>query len=164
MRYTIIVLHLCSSFLAQAQSASPDVIASSGDYFSNANYSMAWTLGEVMTETYSPANNFFTQGFHQPDYGTLTFVENLNSETSVIAFPNPVINDLHISFGNNNGVYLIKIFDAIGNILSAESVSTNGNSVHILPLSNYPSGMYLVQAVNNASFSKSSYTIIKVSQ
>ena len=28
---------------------------------------MAWTIGEVMTETYTSADNFFTQGFHQPD-------------------------------------------------------------------------------------------------
>ena len=164
MRYAVIVFFLPFSFLVKAQTALPDVIAMSGGYFSNANYSVAWTLGEVMGETYSSANNFLTQGFLQPDYGMLTFVESPVSGANVIAFPNPVINNLNISFGESKGVYLVKVFDAIGNLISAESVSANGNSTHTMPFSVYPSGIYLLQIINSQSFSKTSYTIIKVGQ
>ena len=52
---------------ANSQSLARDVIGSAGMYITSADGSMAWTIGEVMTDTYSSANNFFTQGFHQPD-------------------------------------------------------------------------------------------------
>lgn len=52
---------------SNAQSLSPTVIASQGDYFWSPAVSVAWTLGEVMSETYSSSNYFLTQGFHQPD-------------------------------------------------------------------------------------------------
>lgn len=50
-----------------AQSFSLEVIGSAGTFATSASGSMAWTIGEVMTETYSSTDNFFTQGFHQPD-------------------------------------------------------------------------------------------------
>ena len=50
-----------------AQSFSQEVIGSAGMFTTSANGSMTWTIGEVMIETYSSADNFFTQGFHQPD-------------------------------------------------------------------------------------------------
>lgn len=50
-----------------AQSFSPDVIGSAGNFTTSQSGSMAWTIGEVMIETYSSNNNFFTQGFHQPN-------------------------------------------------------------------------------------------------
>ena len=158
----LLLLFVC--FLSKAQSTSPDVIATSGDYFSNANYSVAWTLGETMGETYSSVNNYLTQGFNQPNYGTLTFTESSNSGIGIITFPNPVINDLTISFGNSKGNYLVKLFDAIGNLLSAESVSANENFTHLLSFKKYSSGVYLIQILNNNTISKTSYTIIKVGQ
>ena len=164
MKLKLLLLFPFASSFLHAQSTSPDVIASSGDYFSNANYSVAWTLGEAMGETYSSANNFLTQGFHQPDYGTLTFTENQNSGINIIAFPNPVINDLNISFGNSKGTYLIKVFDAIGNLLVVNSFVSNGHSSFQIPFSIYSSGIYLLQIINSNTFSKSSYTIIKVGQ
>lgn len=148
MKTKFVAFLLLLSYLAKAQSTSPNVIASTGDYFSNANYSVAWTLGETMGETYSSAGNFLTQGFHQPDYGTLTFIENPNPDAGIIAFPNPVINELNISFGNNREVYVVKVFDAIGNLVRTESASAPGNSTYKISFRNYSSGIYLIQIIN----------------
>src|ERR1035437_8766728 len=49
-----------------AQSFATDVIGSAGTFATSTGGSMAWTIGEVMIETYSSSNKFFTQGFHQP--------------------------------------------------------------------------------------------------
>lgn len=51
-----------------SQSLARTVIGSQGDYFSSATVSVAWTVGEVMSETYAAPSYFLTQGFHQPDY------------------------------------------------------------------------------------------------
>ena len=52
--------------MCSAQTTSPEVIASSGDHFSNATGSLSWTLGETMTETFSNGGHILTQGFQQP--------------------------------------------------------------------------------------------------
>ncbi len=56
----------CMSSLC-AQTFATDVIGSAGTFATSTGGSMAWTIGEVMIETYSSSVNFFTQGFHQPD-------------------------------------------------------------------------------------------------
>ncbi|MBK8683873.1 MAG: hypothetical protein IPN26_02195 [Bacteroidetes bacterium] len=50
----------------KAQSLSPQVIASSGGYQSNAAGSLSFTIGETNTQTLSSANHILTQGFQQP--------------------------------------------------------------------------------------------------
>ena len=147
---------------AFAQSISPDVIITTGDYFFNATYSVAWTLGETMGETYSKPTDFLTQGFNQPDYGTLTITENKNSGIGIVAFPNPVMEELTISFSSSEGIYLVRIYDAIGNLFRVEPVAANVNSTYKIPFHDISEGVYLVQIINNNTFSKTSYTIIKV--
>ena len=66
-KLNIITIALLLSLTVAAQSLSPEVIASSGDYYENANASLSWTLGEIATETYSYGNNILTQGFQQPE-------------------------------------------------------------------------------------------------
>jgi len=62
--YSLIVGLLISGFLS-AQTVSPEVISTSGDYFSNASASLSWTLGELATETLTAGNITLTQGFQQ---------------------------------------------------------------------------------------------------
>jgi hypothetical protein len=65
-KFSIIIIGGLLSFAVAAQSLSPEVIASSGDYYENANASLSWTLGEIATETYSAGGSILTQGFQQP--------------------------------------------------------------------------------------------------
>jgi len=57
---------LTLSMALRAQSLSPTVMATSGDYYSGANVTLSWTLGELATETLYGGNNILTQGFQQP--------------------------------------------------------------------------------------------------
>ncbi len=49
-----------------AQTLSPQVIASSGGYQSNTAGSLSFTIGETNTQTLSSATHLLTQGFQQP--------------------------------------------------------------------------------------------------
>ena len=49
-----------------AQSVSPEVVASAGNYFEGTGVSLSWTLGELATETFSNGSIILTQGFQQP--------------------------------------------------------------------------------------------------
>lgn len=61
-----ILLALLMPLFMLAQSVSPEVISSAGDYYENGNVSLSWTLGEIATETYTNGNVILTQGFQQP--------------------------------------------------------------------------------------------------
>lgn len=79
----ISMITLLVPILINAQSVSPEVISSSGDYFVGANGSLSWTLGEIATETFISGNIILTQGFQQPitiaiagiDLDVLVFLE-----------------------------------------------------------------------------------------
>jgi gliding motility-associated-like protein len=58
----IIAINYC-----HAQSLSRTVVGSQGDFFWSPSVSVAWTVGEVMSETYATSGFYLTQGFHQPD-------------------------------------------------------------------------------------------------
>lgn len=58
----------------QAQSLAREVIGSAGTFALSSSGSMAWSIGEVMVETYATSNSFFTQGFHQPETKVMEIV------------------------------------------------------------------------------------------
>ncbi len=64
--FTIFLSVVLLPFFLSAQSVSPQVVASSGDYYQGTNASLSWTLGEIATETYSNGSIILTQGFQQP--------------------------------------------------------------------------------------------------
>ncbi len=65
-KLTTILAALVISIAITAQSVSPEVTTSAGDYYYNGNISLSWSLGEIATETYSNGNVILTQGFQQP--------------------------------------------------------------------------------------------------
>ena len=66
MKTLILILSFAIVGYANAQSLSPTVVASSGDYFTGTNASLSWTLGEIATETFTGGGYILTQGFQQP--------------------------------------------------------------------------------------------------
>ena len=160
MKRIFLTTVICNiSFYIFSQSFSPAVIGSSGTFATSASGSMTWTIGEVMTETYSSAGNFFTQGFHQPDTTTLTIVNDFNS-SSLSIFPNPVLNNLYIDFSNTSENYFIELFDMQGKLLHRENVSDNANPL-MLSFCDFSEGVYLLNIVNQESYQKKFYKIIK---
>lgn len=63
MLYCLVLFFI--PFIISAQSVSPEVISSSGDYYQGVNASLSWTLGEIATETFTAGDVILTQGFQQ---------------------------------------------------------------------------------------------------
>ena len=145
---------------ASAQSFQPTVVGSAGTFATSASGSMSWTIGEVMTETYSPAGNFFTQGFHQPPDNFIVIAVSDPSVETISIYPNPVASNLIIDFSSAIGNYSICIYDMLGNVLRKENVSANQKQLNI-PFLQFADGVYLLDIVNSASNSRSSYKINK---
>lgn len=120
---------------------------------------MSWTIGEVMTETYSSANNFFTQGFHQPDTSlVIAVVETPQQNISV--FPNPIIDNVIIDFSGASGSYSVEIFDMQGQSLRKELISLNQKQVNIA-FREFANGVYILNLINKETNTRISYIINK---
>ena len=59
----------------QAQSLTPQVIASGGSSYASGGYTLDFTVGEPLTATFSGGSNIVTQGFHQPSAATTCAVK-----------------------------------------------------------------------------------------
>lgn len=144
---------------ANAQSMGPEVIGSSGTFAMSASGSMSWTIGEVMTETYSSPGNFFTQGFHQPDSSFGIGMSTPVAENFSM-YPNPVIDNLVIDFSTGSGDHQIEIFDMRGKLLRTEFVPAN-QSQYNFSFGEFENGVYLLTIINSKTQTQSSYRIIK---
>ncbi len=146
IKKSILVLGAVISFCGytQAQSVSPDVIASAGDFYSNASGSISWTLGEPMGETYTSANNILTQGFQQPwDFGTA--VAPGQTPVNADAFPNPTNDIVNIQFGDNSsGLYVIEVFNTLGQNVTAVQFTATPSSRTSVSLYDFADGVYFI--------------------
>jgi hypothetical protein len=130
----------------RAQAFLPSVIASDGNFASTPSGSISWTLGEVITETFSDPSNIFTQGFQQPKEFN-TGVVDQQSKSLVKYYPNPAADNLFILTGNlNPGDYIIQVFTIQGEELHSESCVVGiAQNLHNLSVTGLPNGMYLVR-------------------
>lgn len=146
--------------LLNAQSISPEVIASAGEYYSNVNGSISWTLGEPMGETYSQTNNIITQGFQQPtDFGTRVIVgDPVNAEV----YPNPTADIVNLQFGDNtNGQYVIEVFNTLGQQLKTSTFNATPSSKATVSLFDYSDGIYFITVRKTDGTESSTFRITK---
>ena len=157
---SILTLFSASFFISNAQSFDPYVIGSSGTYASSATAYMEWTVGEVMTKTYSSVGHFFTQGFHQPDDTAYVTVVSNPASQNISVYPNPVVDNLVIDFSFSSGNYSVEIVDMQGRLLRKENVSSNEKRLGI-SFHDFANGMYLLNIVNSETYCRNSYKINK---
>lgn len=100
-----------------------EVVSTQGDSYSNANGSIDFTIGEVVTETGTDGTTDLTQGFHQTNWNFLG-VEDFTPNYEAIIFPNPTEDVLNIRTSSFENV-MYTLYDAQGklvmhNILNGE--------------------------------------------
>lgn len=134
--------------LAQIEMA-PSVIASSGAYSENENFSISWTLGEIAITSLYGENMILTQGFHQAlDLGTGIKKSEINWNISV--YPNPVENELKVQFDLfESNAFLLEIQDVTGRIILQEIYSqVQPEDLVILNTSGLVCGVYFLRILN----------------
>jgi len=100
----------------------------------------------------TPSDNSFCTAY------TVTEVAGVSESnlSEITAYPNPVVTELTINLGNNN-VSSINIIDMSGRVL--ETISNLDSSVTI-DMSNYNSGVYFYQVIDNDSAIKTEKFIV----
>lgn len=124
------------------------VLAPAGDYKSLSGYSLSWTMGEVMTETFASGDLKLTQGFQQPGLFVSSGLPDEHLNWTINAYPNPVSHKLIISFQGLQGNPFIHIalMDIMGRIVIMNELKNLPESYHYsLDLENLERGIYILR-------------------
>jgi len=150
----LLLILLCLPILGFGQVTSPSVVSSSGDFYSNGNVIMDYTLGEIVVETHTNSTTILTQGFHQGILKVNTSVENIDIKTKV--YPNPTTNFLIVELEKNVNADIL-VYDINGKIVIKDRL--NNEQQKQLDFSFLKQGNYLLHI--NIADKKSVYQINK---
>jgi len=140
---TIFLLTLPSLTLAQSE-IERSVIATAGAESQQGNQSLSWTLGEIMTETYTQGESEVTSGFQQDHYIIITSVVELTVAMKV--YPNPTSTSIYIELDNSEPL-IATLYTVTGSILLTKMIAPNIKQEEI-PMTDFPAGNYFLKIVN----------------
>ena len=150
MKRILLVCILSASFaFVKAQSLTPTVISTGGDYKSAGGVSLSYTIGEMAAvETFTGGNYILTQGFQQPNdiiLGLLDVEKEPDGAFSV--YPIPAQNTLWFGYEfSQSGKVEVEFYDISGKKLgyTFNDGYTTGKQVHSFDCSTYASGHYVL--------------------
>ncbi|CAN5347686.1 hypothetical protein BH10BAC1_BH10BAC1_03710 [soil metagenome] len=161
MKNTLIFIALLfSSNICFSQSLIPTVVGSSGASGTSASGNIDWTVGEIMTETFT-GTNIITQGFHQPWINISTSVGTLPSVLGFDVYPNPVSDYLNVHFsGAGNLNYTFDLYDSQGRLVLSKSME--GMNSNIIEMNELSAGIYYLKIYDTGNYTGVSFTISKI--
>lgn len=130
--------------VVNAQSISPQVIASAGTHYSNGSAQLSWTVGEPVITTVSNGNNIITQGFHQTLLNITSVEEQSVAGVNVTVFPNPTSELVNINLVNNLKDLQLDLYDMAGKLLQARKIGAAEGNVQI-SMTDYARANYLLR-------------------
>lgn len=143
------------SNLTNAQT-NQELVATSGDHFTNGNIQLSWSIGEVVIETVSNSTNTLTQGFHQTNL-SIVGIENFTLNIEMDVYPNPTQDILTIKIPNYlNTKY--ELYDLNGKLLSQNQINGELTNVN---LNNLSTGNYLLKVSEILTKETKTFKIIK---
>ena len=172
---TFFILFCLTSFLMQAQTLSPTVVATQGGYAHNGDVSLQWTLGEGFVETTFFRSVVFTEGFNQPivDFDNLFSINGKpNSSTAgkgnslfgtltFEVYPNPFQSYLNVSIlGSFQGELEVRLVDLNGMILNQVNISPD-NPTRKLNVEDLPAALYMIHVINESNGQVAVFRVFK---
>ena len=144
--YALLLL-VSTGLVLQAQRLSPEVLANAGGHGNQSNVQLSWTLGELSIATGTSSQNTLTQGFHQTQL-VITEVEDAFPETwEVKAYPNPVSDLLHVSWGGTEETVGLRFTNMAGQVLLTDQVEGSATQVNV---EQFPQGIYFLEVYTPA--------------
>jgi len=114
--YTLLLSFWCLGALAQPH----ELVSASGASFQNSSGYISYSIGEVITSTFTSPSAILTQGFHQTRLRTEVPVID-QPEILISVFPNPVKNQLILQIDEYQGFdYLL--YNTMGGLLERGQV------------------------------------------
>jgi len=145
------------------QSIARQVISNAGDYQSTADFSISYTIGEPVIETFISGNTILLQGFHQGDE-LITIPESIEDEfrnTHFQIYPNPARDQLLINITQPISSKLkVKIYSITGKLISEQQHLPYSKQTFI-NLSGFPPGTYILKIAGKKKKKIKTFKLIK---
>ena len=123
-------------------------VVSSGANLSGTGGSVSYSIGQVCYSTDKSAGGSVAQGVQQPyEIQVLLGLDEYEVNLQARAYPNPTINELHLTLGNLNpkGVSY-RLFDIRGRLLASGELESE---VTIIAMTQYPRSQYLLSVAQD---------------
>lgn len=148
------VLLLCACFT----SAQSTISASGGDA-SGSGGSMAYSLGQVVYNTYSNNDFIWSQGVQQAYEVSTLSVSTPNLEGTLTAYPNPTMHQITLDVENFKGQdWSYTLFDLQGRLLKSASIKSSHTSIN---MSQFLPATYLIVIRDQEQKNLKTFKIIK---
>jgi hypothetical protein len=153
---TFIILLLLTLF--QFNLNAQEIVAPCGDYFSNANGSLSFTLGEAVVETFVGTNKIITQGFQQTRLLIVDVEDFPYPDPDIEVYPNPTNYILNVRVKNSGNARIkYRLYDPDGKLLLLDE---SGSHEFFIPMARFEAGTYYLKVTTRREESKS-FKIIK---
>jgi hypothetical protein len=148
-----------------AQQVDRAVYSSSGKHIQKNGLAISYTIGEPVTFTGTGTNVMLTQGFEQPDQAIITIIPSFDHLMDIIAFPNPVRDQLQVRVSSDQLISGLKfeLFDLLGKKINLPytSASTLLNTTWSFDLSFCKAGIYFITISSPGDMFNNTFKIIK---
>ncbi len=148
MRLFLFLFLLIPGGSIYAQTLTPKVVVSSGNFTSNGGYSISSTVGESVVQTFYSSGVYLTQGFQQPSLFIGNKREVNNSGTSIEVYPNPVEDKLILEISTSEiNKFFVEVYTLTGLKLQTHLLTNllSATSIKRLDFSGYAKGTYFVR-------------------
>jgi hypothetical protein len=154
---------LCISM--KAQTLSPQVISSSGGFYSAGSATLSVTVAEMtMVQSFIQPASMLTQGFQQPEQLTTGINEAEALQGEVVVYPNPSSGLFNISYNAlTEGNYQVKIYNMAGQVVFDQSYGAifGPNTIKI-DAGGFGQGIYMLQLRSTDQNGKQKSSIHKI--
>lgn len=153
---------LLQSFVS-AQSIKPSVVSSGGGYFKNTEYSISYTIGELVTPTIESGSSTITQGFQQPTETSVSVAENIAKTDLFSVYPNPFSDELRIDVKTGGYSMDVMIYDLVGRQIGVtKNLYANVGETATIDTQHLTTGVYIIRLVNTERFTSSEFKVTKL--
>ena len=144
--YSILILFIAFSTHVTAQDLDHYVIGSDGGHSRNNQFSLDYTIGEVVTEFGEDTLNnvHLTQGFQQTMLAIVSVEEHV-LDIEIDVYPNPAVDYLNVSIPTLQEDMQFALFDMQGKLIEQQKINSQAFTIGF---SNMSTGNYLLVFTN----------------
>jgi hypothetical protein len=165
MKKVLFILFVMAAKLIQAQSLTPTVVASTGNFKITGGFSLSSTVGEPVTTTVTASSFILTQGFQQQTLKGVSVQDISIGALDVKVFPNPAAEEVNVLiFSPNASSSMVKFFDVLGREIAVPtSIINEGTQKQFtLNLNQLSASMYFITVFDLMNHSSQTIKIQKV--
>lgn len=156
----LILLMVLGYSIGHCQALKPDVIATAGSFYANNTYSVSWTIGECIPETYANATNKLTQGFQQGIYDIKTVADYTENGMKINLYPNPATDFINLEMQmTDQKDYFYQLFDTNGKCLKNQKITSVQSQINLV---GYSSNSYILNVFSTDQKLLKSFKILKI--